>query len=131
MIALFCSNCGVAVPEGNDVCPSCGTYVSHFRLEDLDLVRRFKVGEKVSGGFGIVAKFIDNVLKSFNAQLIAPYIKYRMRALQTVMAVILVVVLVSAVLAYLEVITGEAFVFLVGIILGFVLASLSRMFSVF
>ena len=128
---MQCSDCGAAIPEGKEACPSCGSPISHFRLEDLDLIRRFKVGEKISGGFGIVAKFVDDVLKSFNSHLIAPYIKYRMRALQTVMAVILVVVLVSAVLAYLEVITGEAFVFLVGIVLGFVLASLSRMFSAF
>jgi zinc-ribbon domain len=128
---MQCTNCGVNIPEGAEACPSCGTSVGHFKLEDLDLIRRFKVGDKVSGGFNIIAKFIDNVLKSFNAQLIAPYIKYRLRVLQTVMAVILVTVLVSAALAYLEVITGEAFVLLVGIVLGFILASVSRMFGPF
>jgi hypothetical protein len=124
---MQCEQCGRELPEGSERCLACGSLQQHFKLEDLDLIKRFRVGEKVAEGFRIVAKFIDDVLKSFNSQLIAPYIKYRMRALQTLMAVILVTVLVSAVLAYLEVITGEAFVFLVGIVLGFILASMSRM----
>lgn len=128
---MQCAECGATIPEGKDTCPACGSSMSHFKLEDLDLIRRFKVGDKVSGGFNIVAKFIDNVLKSFNAQLIAPYIRYRLRVLQTVMTVILITVLVSAALAYLDVITGEAFVLLVGIVLGFILASVSRMFGPF
>jgi len=124
---MDCTNCGKEIPEGSESCPSCGSARKPFRLEDLDLIHRFRVGDMVAGGFSIITKFIDDVLKSFNSNLIAPYIKFRMRTLQTVMAVVLVTVLVSAILAYLEVITGEAFVFLVGIVLGFVLASMSRM----
>jgi hypothetical protein len=124
-----CTNCGAIVPDGKEACQNCGTPTNHFKLEDLDLVRRFKVGDKVSGGFNIVAKFIDDVFKSFNSHLIAPYIKYRLRALQTVMAVVLVAILVTAALAYLEIISGEVFVFLVGILLGFILASFGKMFS--
>jgi uncharacterized membrane protein len=124
---MDCTNCGKQMPEGSESCPSCGSASKPFKLEDLDIFHRFRVGDMVSGGFNIVAKFIDDVMKSFNSHLVGPYIKFRMRTLQTVMAVVLVTVLVSAVLAYLEVITGEAFVFLVGIVLGFVLASMSRM----
>jgi hypothetical protein len=126
---MQCTICGATIPDGKDVCPACGAPVSHFKLEDLDLVRRFKVGEKASWGFNIVAKFVDDVFKSFNTHLIAPYIKYRLRALQTVMAVVLVAILVTAALAYLEIISGEVFVFLVGILLGFILASFGKMFS--
>jgi len=128
---LQCTNCGATVPEGKDACPTCGAPTSHFKLEDLDLIRRFKVGDKASWGFNIVAKFIDDVFKSFNTHLVAPYIKYRMRALQTVMAVVLVTILATAVLAYFEVISGEVFVFMVGILLGFILASFGKMFGPF
>lgn len=124
---MRCEQCGRELPEGSEGCLACGSLQPRLKLEDLDLIKRFRVGEKVAEGFRIVAKFIDDALRSFNSQLIAPYIKYRMRALQTLMVVILVTVLVSAALAYLEVITGEAFVFLVGIVLGFILASMSRM----
>jgi hypothetical protein len=124
-----CVNCGASIPDGKETCPSCGASTSIFKLEDLDLIRRFKVGEKASWGFNIVAKFVDDVFKSFNTHLIAPYVKYRLRALQTVMAVVLVAILVTAALAYLEIISGEVFVFLVGILLGFILASFGKMFS--
>ncbi len=126
---MQCENCKATVPEGAETCPSCGTPTYHFKIEDLDLIRRFKVGDKVSGGFNIVSRFIDNVLKSFNTHLIAPYIKYRLRALQTVMGVVLIAIILTAVLAYLDIISGEVFVFLVGILLGFILASFGKMFS--
>ena len=125
---MQCSKCDKDIPEGQNYCGNCGEPITGgVRLEDFDFIRRFRVGDMVSGGFNIIAKFVNDILKSFNSQLISPYIKYRITSLALVLGVVISVVVISAVLAYLEVITGEAFVFLVGIVLGFVLASLGKM----
>lgn len=94
--------------------------------EESDLLRKFHFGERIEKALKIMAKFVDDVLRSFNSQMISPYIKYRMRALQTLISLVLITVVISAVLSYLGVITGEAFTFLIGIVLGFILASMNR-----
>lgn len=124
---LDCPKCGAEVPEGQAYCGKCGEPMANGpKLEDLDLIRRFRVGDMVASGFNIIAKFIDDLLKSVNSQLISPYIKYRSRMVAMILSVVVLTVVASAILAYLDVITGEAFVFVVGIILGFILASLGK-----
>jgi hypothetical protein len=128
MKVLECPKCAREVPEGQDFCGKCGeSMTGGTKLEDFDLIRRFKVGNMVSGGFNIIAKFVDDILRSINGQLIAPYIKYKARALAMIVSVVILTVVISAILAYLDVITGEAFVFLVGIVLGFILTGLGKM----
>ena len=128
MKSLECPKCAKEVPGGQNFCGNCGeSMTGELKLDDFDLIRRFRVGDMVSGGFDILARFADSILKSINGQLISPYIKYRTTMLALVVSVVISVVVISSILAYLDVITGEAFVFLVGIVLGFILTGLGKM----
>ncbi|MEM0449802.1 MAG: hypothetical protein QW520_08290 [Methanomassiliicoccales archaeon] len=123
---MKCEKCGMEIEnkdlkiDSNDkIRPTQGH-------EESDPLRKFHFGERIEKALKIMAKFVDDVLRSFNSQMISPYIKYRMRALQTLISLVLITVVISAVLSYLGVITGEAFTFLIGIVLGFILASMNR-----
>jgi len=125
---LQCPKCAKEVPEGQNFCGNCGeSMTGELKLEDLDLIRRFRIGDMASGGLSILARFIDSILRSVNSQLISPYVKLKTRMLAMVVSLVISTVIISAVLAYLDVISGEAFVFLVGIVLGFILTGLGKL----
>jgi hypothetical protein len=133
-----CPSCSQENPEGTSFCGHCGKSLIGIEgnlekgIHEIEGAVTKGMHEMISGMDsmgGVVSHFVENILKTVKENLIKPYLDHKVKVVRTMMAVLALLIITTSVLVFYDVIGAEAYLVLIGTVLGYMLATMGRALS--